>query len=107
MEPSFGEWVNRINFSDPLPQLSKCRLLLATAPSTISQLKEAAVAELPGKDHEPQFLLACPKRGKLPDFPEKGWAQHLPVGTLDSFPFPLALDHAAHTPSSPLALWWG
>ena len=74
--------------------------------TTRSQRKEAALAELHGKGHELQekFLLAYPKWGKLPDFPEKGWAQHLPVGMFNSFPFPLFLDHVSHMPSSPLAL---
>lgn len=96
--------MNRMNFSDALPQLSERHLLLATALTTRSRRKEAALAELHGKGCELQekFLLAYPKWGMLPDFPQKGWAQHLPVGMFSSFPFPLFLDHIPTCPVLPL-----
>lgn len=77
--------------------------------TTRSQRKEAALTKLHRKDHKlhEQFLLVYPKWGKLPDFPGKGWAQHLPVGMFNNFPFPLFLDHVSHMSSSPLALQWG
>lgn len=97
--------MNRVNFSDALPQLSKCHLLPDMALTTRSQCQESALAELHGKDHE--------QKKKFPHVYENGGsclvsqAQHRPVEMFSCFLFPLCLDPISNMPSSPCALWWG